>query len=322
MHSESLDQWTHEHVFLGAHHGRNERRTWLVVGLTAAMMVAEIAGGTIFGSMALLADGWHMSTHAAALAIAALAYRYARRHAHDPRFAFGTGKLGELAGFTSAVVLAMIAALIGWESAVRIASPVPIVYGEAIAIAALGLAVNLACAWLLREDHHHDHGHGHQRGHGHGHGHDHHRDHNLRAAYVHVLTDAATSVLAICGLLAARAFAWPWIDAAVGLIGAGVIATWSWGLIRDAGAVLLDVVPDRGLEADIRRRLETDGDLIADLHLWRVGPGHRAAVLSIVTDRPQPPSAYKDRLAGVRGLSHVTVEVEPCPHGHDAPHPA
>ena len=320
MHSESLDRWTHEHVFLGAHHGRNERRTWLVVGLTAAMMAAEIAGGTIFGSMALLADGWHMSTHAAALAIAALAYRYARLHAHDPRFAFGTGKLGELAGFTSAVVLAMIAALIGWESAVRIAHPAPIVYGEAIAIATLGLAVNLACAWLLREDHHHDHGHGHH--HGHGHGHDHHRDHNLRAAYVHVLTDAATSVLAIGGLLAARAFAWPWIDAAVGLIGAGVIAAWSWGLIRDAGAVLLDVVPDRGLEADIRRRLETDGDLIADLHLWRVGPGHRAAVLSIVTDRPQPPSAYKDRLVGVRGLSHVTVEVEPCPHGHDAPQPA
>jgi len=318
MHSDSLDRWTHEHVFLGAQHGRNERRTWIVVGLTAAMMVAEIAGGSVFGSMALLADGWHMSTHAAALAIAALAYRYAHRHARDSRFAFGTGKLGELAGFTSAVVLAMIALLVGWESTVRLARPVPIVYGEAIAIAALGLAVNLVCAWLLRDGHDHHHGHEHE----HGHDHHHHRDNNLRAAYVHVLADAATSVLAIGGLVLAQAFGWPWIDAAVGLIGAAVIASWSWGLIRDAGAVLLDVIPDRGLEADIRRRLEIDGDLIADLHLWRVGPGHRAAVVSIVTDRPQPPSVYKHRLATVRGLSHVTVEVEPCPHHHDAPQAA
>jgi cation diffusion facilitator family transporter len=316
MHSHSLDQWTHEHVFLGADHSRNERRTWLVVGLTAAMMVAEIAGGAVFGSLALLADGWHMATHAVALAIAALAYLYARRHAHDARFAFGTGKLGELAAFSSALVLAMIALLIAYESVIRLGSPVTIAYGEAIAIAAVGLAVNVICAWLLRDDHGHHHAHHGHDDQAHGHHHHHHRDNNLRAAYLHVLADAATSVLAIGGLVVARAFDWPWIDPVVGLIGAGVIASWAYGLMRDAGKVLLDVVPDRDIARDIRRRLETGGDRIADLHLWQVGPGHRAAVISIVTDRPQAPSAYKDRLAGLAGLSHVTVEVEPCPAGH------
>jgi cation diffusion facilitator family transporter len=319
MHSHSLDKWTHEHVFLGADHARNERRTWLVVGLTAAMMVAEIVGGILFGSMALLADGWHMSTHAGALAIAALAYLYARRHARDTRFAFGTGKLGELAGFSSALVLAMIAVLIAYESAVRLARPVPIAYAEAIAIAAVGLAVNLVCAWLLRDDHNHHHR-AHAHAHDHAHDHHHHRDHNLRAAYLHVLADAATSVLAIGGLVLARAFDWPWIDAVVGLIGACLIASWAYGLMRDSGQVLLDVVPDRDIESDIRTRLETGGDRICDLHLWQVGPGHRAAVISIVTERPQAPSTYKDRLAGLHGLSHVTVEVQPCPH--EEPHRA
>ena len=297
MHSHSLDRWTHEHVFLGAQHARNERRTWLVVGLTVAMMVVEIAGGSIFGSMALLADGWHMATHALAIGIAASAYLFARRHAHDPRFAFGTGKLGELAAFASAIVLAMIALAIGYESFIRLAHPVPIAYGEAMAIAAVGLLVNLGSAWLLREDHaHHHHG----------------ADHNLRGAYLHVLADAATSVLAIGSLALAWSFNWLWIDPVVGVVGACVIASWSYGLIRDAGAVLLDVVPDQGTASDIRRRLEIDGDRVSDLHLWQVGPGHRAAVVSIVTDRPQPPSAYKSRLSGVRGLSHVSVEVQPC----------
>lgn len=312
MHSESLDKWTHEHFFLGAQHKRNERRTWFVVGLTAAMMVAEIAGGSIFGSMALLADGWHMSTHAAALSIAAFAYLYARKSAHDPRFAFGTGKLGELAGYTSAVVLAMIALLIGYESLLRLAQPVPIAYGEAVAIAVIGLIVNLMCAWLLRDDHQHHHGahdHGDHDGRDHHHGHS---DSNLRAAYVHVLADAATSVLAIVSLGLAWSFRWTWIDPLVGIIGAAVIATWAWGLIRDAGAVLLDVVPDPRAVAEIRSRLETDGDRVSDLHLWQIGPGHRAAVVSIVSDRPQAPSVYKGRLAGVHGLSHVSVEVEPC----------
>jgi len=310
MHSHSLDRWTHEHVFLGAQHARNERRTWLVVGLTVAMMVVEIAGGSIFGSMALLADGWHMATHALAIGIAASAYLFARRHAHDQRFAFGTGKLGELAAFASAIVLAMIALLVAWESFVRLAHPVPIAYGEAMAIAAVGLLVNLGSAWLLREDHAHHHHH-HHEGDDHAHHHDG-ADNNLRAAYLHVLADAATSVLAIGSLALAWSFNWLWIDPVVGVVGACVIASWSYGLIRDAGAVLLDVVPDQGAASDIRRRLEIDGDRVSDLHLWQVGPGHRAAVVSIVTDRPQPPSAYKSRLSGVRGLSHVSVEVQPC----------
>src|SRR5471030_3391234 len=206
MHSQSLSDWSHEHVFLGAQHDRNEKRTWLVVGLTAAMMVVEIAGGSIFGSMALLADGWHMSTHAGALAIAAFAYRFARNHARDPRFAFGTGKLGDLAGFTSAIVLALIALAIGYESVVRLFQPVSIHYDEAIAIAVVGLGVNLVSAWLLGGEHHHDHGHDHgDDDHEH---HHYHHDHNLRAAYWHVLADALTSVLAIAGLLAARFYGW------------------------------------------------------------------------------------------------------------------
>ena len=310
MHSRSLKPWLHEHVFLGAGHARNERRTWLVVGLTAAMMVAEISGGIMFGSMALLADGWHMSTHAAALAIAALAYQYARRHTHDPRFAFGTGKLGDLAAFASAIVLGMIALMIGYESLLRLTQPVPIAYAEAIAIAAAGLAVNLVCAWLLRDEHDHAHSHTHDQDHAHGH--HHHRDHNLRAAYLHVLADAVTSILAIGGLILALSFGWPWIDAVVGLVGACVIASWSYALIRDAGRVLLDVVSDKGSERVIRERLEIDGDRVADLHFWQIGPGHRAAIVTIVTDCPQAPVAYKRRLGGIAGLSHVTIEVEPC----------
>jgi cation diffusion facilitator family transporter len=306
MHSSSLDPWTHEHVFLGVGHARNERRTWLVVGLTATMMVAEIVGGIVFGSMALLADGWHMSTHAAALAIAALAYQYARHHKHDPRFAFGTGKLGDLAAFASAIALGMIALLIAYESLMRLARPVPIAYTQAIAIAVLGLAVNLVCAWLLRDEHEHRHDRGED------HAHDHHRDHNLRAAYLHVLADALTSVMAIGGLIVALWFGWPWIDAVVGLVGACVIASWSYGLIRDAGRVLLDVVPDRRTEGLIRQRLEVEGDRVSDLHFWQIGPGHRAAIVTIVSDRPQAPAAYKERLSGIAGLSHVTIEVEPC----------
>ncbi len=324
MHSHTLADWRHDHVFLGAAHDRNERRTWLVVGLTAAMMVAEIAGGTMFGSMALLADGWHMSTHAGALGIAAFAYRYARNHARDPRFAFGTGKLGDLAGFTSAIVLAIISLAIGYESVLRLFQPVVIHYSEATAIAAVGLAVNLASAWLLGGEHHHDHGHDHARGghphdhdrdHDHDHDHDHH-DHNLRAAYWHVLADALTSVLAITGLLAAWAYGWTWLDPAIGIVGALVIAHWSWGLIRDAGAVLLDAAPNRALGDAIRKRLETGHDRIADLHVWRLGPGHHAAIVSLVADEPAAVEHYKARLHDVPQLSHVTVEVHRCTGPH------
>ncbi|GGE53935.1 cation transporter [Agaricicola taiwanensis] len=307
-----MDPKRHDHVFLGEGHTRNERRTWLVIALTAVMMVAEIAAGTIFGSMALVADGWHMSTHAAAMLITALAYRYARRNAHNPRFTFGTGKMGDLAGFASAIVLGLVALLIGWESFQRLAAPVPIDFTEAIAVAVLGLAVNLVSAWLLREDHHH-------HGHGHDHGHDHHhheepragaRDNNLRAAYLHVLTDALTSVLAIVALLAGSLYGWLWLDPAVGVVGALIIAHWSIGLVKDAGGVLLDYLPkgeDR--PAKIREAIEGTGDEITDLHVWRLGPGHYGAIVALVTADPQPPAHYREKLAHIPGLSHVTVEV-------------
>jgi cation diffusion facilitator family transporter len=262
MHSHSLDQWTHDHVFLGPRHARNERRTWFVVALTAVMMVAEIVAGTLFGSMALLADGWHMATHAAALGIAALAYLFARRQAANTHFTFGTGKFGDLAAFASAIILGIIAIQIAFESAERLVSPVPIAYSEAVAVAVLGLAVNLVSAWLLRDGHHdHHHGHGHP-----------HRDNNLRAAYIHVVADAATSVLAIAALVTAMVLQWTWADPAVGIIGAVVIGSWAIGLIRASGAVLLDVNSDKNLETVIRDRLETRGDRVTDLHLWQVGP--------------------------------------------------
>ena len=321
MHSESIDEFRHDHVFLGAAHARNERKTWSVIALCGVMMTAEIGGGLLFGSMALVADGLHMSTHSAALLIAALAYGYARRHARDERFAFGTGKLGDLAAFSSAIILAMIALLIGWESLGRLLRPVAIAFDEAIPVAVLGLAVNVASVWLLRdqphEHGHHDHDHDH-----HDHDHDHDNapgraghDLNLRAAYVHVLADAAVSMLAVIGLVAGRQLGWIWMDPLMGLAGAAVIANWSWGLLRAAGGVLLDLRPDATLAGEVRRRLEQHGDRVADLHLWRVGPGHAAAVVSIVSDEPAPPAVYKARLADLRALSHVTVEVLACP-GH------
>jgi cation diffusion facilitator family transporter len=313
MHSHSLDQWTHDHVFLGAQHAHNERRTWLVVALTAAMMIGEITAGSLFGSMALLADGWHMATHAAALGIAALAYLLARRQARNAHFAFGTGKFGDLAAFSSAIILGLIAVQIAYESALRLLHPVPIAYGEAIAVAVLGLGVNLLSAWLLRGDHDH-HGHGHSHDHGHSHGDHHHADNNLRAAYIHVLADAATSLLAITALVVAMVSQWVWADPIVGIVGSIVIASWAYGLVRDSGAVLLDVRADEDLEGVIRDRIETKGDRITDLHLWQVGPGHCAAVISVISDNPLPPATYKRRLGGLKRLCHVTVEVERCPH--------
>jgi cation diffusion facilitator family transporter len=307
MHTHSLDRWHHAHVFLGEKHDRHERRTWFVVALTAATMVAEVIGGSLFGSMAVVADGVHMSTHVLALAIAALAYRFARRHAGDARFSFGTGKLGELAAFASALILLLIALLIAYESISRLVNPIAIKYDEAIAVACIGLAVNLASAWLLADDDHH-HGHAHDED-----DHHHSHDHNIRAAYIHVLADAVTSVLAICGLLMGRFYGLVWMDAVVGIVGAGVIISWGIGLIRSSGAVLLDVVPSRGLADRVRARLEVGDDRVADLHLWRLGPGHAGVIASVVTEHPQPPQAYKARLAGIAGLSHVTIEVQPCP---------
>lgn len=314
----------HEHVFLGENHARNERRTWLVIALTATMMVAEIAAGSIFGSMALLADGWHMSTHASALLIAALAYRYARRHARDRRFTFGTGKLGDLAAFGSAVVLGIVALLIGWESLVRLRSPVSISFDEAILVAVIGLVVNLVSAWLLKDDHDHHHGHGHHHHHDHDHAHDrdhHHdapvaragqRDNNLRAAYLHVLADALTSIMAIVALLAGRSYGWVWLDPVIGIVGALVIARWSWGLVRDSGAVLLDYVrDDEDLPGEVRAAIESEHDEIIDLHVWQLGPGHHGAIIALKSTRPQPVTVYRARLRHIDELSHVTVEIHP-----------
>jgi len=304
----------HDHVFLGVGHERNERRTWTVIALCSLMMVAEIVGGIAFGSIALVADGLHMSTHAGAMLLAALAYTYARRLAGDSRFTFGTGKLGDLAGFTSAIILAMIALLIAWEAVSRLFWPVPIHFREVIPIACVGLAVNLASAWLLGGGDHHDHDHdlAHDQAHdhdAHGHDHDMHRDNNMRAAVIHVLADAAVSVLVIVGLLLARFMGWMWMDPVAGIIGAVVIASWSYGLIRDTGAILLDMNPDRKMVEALRQVIAAEGDQLADVHLWRLGPGHLGAILSVVTAQPREPAYYRDRLAGFASLSHLTVEV-------------
>jgi cation diffusion facilitator family transporter len=397
----------HSHVFLGEGHEKSERKTWAVIWLCAIMMVAEIVGGLLFGSIALVADGLHMSTHAGALLLAALAYTYARKHANNPAFTFGTGKLGDLAGFTSAIVLAMIALLIGYESVSRIFDPVPIHFTEAIPIACLGLAVNIASAWLLSSSEHH----GHSHAHGHAHeSHDHDgsheiataagrvvlevfedgvpprfrlqaitastldaqassietvrpdgtrqlfamvdkagflesrdeipephaftatvrigeqnysvvfeehehahgstaRDNNMRAAVIHVIADAAVSVLVIIGLLLARTFGWLWMDPLAGIIGACVIASWSYGLIRDTSAILLDMNPDKGMAGKLREAVEAEGDTLADLHLWRLGPGHLGAIISVITDRQHDAGYYRNRLARFKSLSHLTVEV-------------
>lgn len=296
---------SHVHVFLGDNHTRNERRTWLVIAITAGMMVIEIVAGNVFGSMALTADGWHMSTHAAAMLIAALAYRYARKHVSNPRFSFGTGKLGDLAAFASAIVLALIALLIGWESFLRFQAPVAIDFQEAIIVAVIGLLVNLVCAWLLKDDHHNAHNHGHS------HGRDGAKDQNLRAAYLHVLADALTSVLAIAALVLGSVYGWLWLDPAIGIVGAIVIARWSWGLVRDAGSVLLDYVPEgEDLPEEIEQIISREGAQIVDLHVWQLGPGHHGAIISIITDKPQAPSYYRSKLAVIHDLSHVTVEVE------------
>ena len=296
----------HAHVFLGRDHQRAERRTWAVIILCTIMMLAEIIGGALFGSLALIADGLHMSTHAGALLLAALAYTFARRYAYDRSFTFGTGKFGDLAGYSSAIVLAMIALLIAYEAVERLISPVPISFREAIPIAFLGLAVNVASAWLLSggrdhdhyhnhahvHDHHHEHDHEHAHDHHHEHDHahgTHHRDNNMRAAVVHVMADAAVSVLVIVGLLLARAFGWLWMDPLAGLIGAVVIANWSFGLLRDTGAILLDRTPDLGIAEKVRQAVESEGDRVTDLHLWRLDRDISARSCRWLPRRPAKP---------------------------------
>lgn len=314
----------HDHVFLGSGHDENARRTLWVVILTATMMVGEIIAGALFNSMALLADGFHMATHAGALGIAAAAYAYAKRHAHNRRYSFGTGKVGDLSGFASALILGLVAIIIAVESAGRLYNPQPVAFGEATIIAIVGLLVNIASAMLLGSGHshghahghdHHDHGHAH--GHVHGHAHDHrgddhgdadrhpHHDNNLRSAYLHVLADALTSVLAIAALLGGRYLGWVWLDPVMGIVGAVVIASWSWTLLRNTAAVLLDTA-DPHLEAEIRHEVEGPGDAqITDLHIWRIGPGAHAAIVSITG---VDPATVRHRLAPVHEIAHLTVE--------------
>jgi cation diffusion facilitator family transporter len=289
-----LDEFRGDRVYLGADHARNERRTWIVAGVCAATLVAQVAGGLAFHSMALTASGLHMGAHVAALGVAAAAYALARRHAQDARFSFGTGKLGYLAGFANAVVLAVTAIAIGVESVQRVISPEAVDYAQAVPLAVAGLAVNLVCVWLLQPSRAvHEHG----------------ADLNLSAAHLHLSADAATSVLAIGGLLAGQRFGWTWTDPAAGLVGAVLVARFAWSLLSRAGPALLDMNPSPELTAEIRARLGAEGERVVDLHLWRLGPGHHAAVAVVASGAPLPPDAYRARLNGLAGLSHVTVEV-------------
>ncbi|VVP45752.1 Cadmium, cobalt and zinc/H(+)-K(+) antiporter [Pseudomonas fluorescens] len=302
-----IDRHSHDHQFLGASHDENARRTRWVVALTFVMMIGEITAGYITGSMALLADGFHMATHAGALGIAAAAYGFARRNANNKRYSFGTGKVGDLAGFASAMVLGLVSLGIAGESILRLFQPTTVAFGEATVIAVVGLAVNLVSAFVLMGHHEHDHGHHHD--HAHEHGRHHHHDNNLRSAYVHVLADALTSVLAIAALLAGRYLGWVWLDPAMGIVGAIVIAKWAFNLMRDSSAVLLDAT-DEPVAAEIRELLETSGDVrISDLHVWQVGPQARAAIVSVVASAGVTAEAVRARLAPVHELSHLTIEL-------------
>ncbi len=292
-----LDQFRADNVYLGADHARNERRTWIVAGICAATLAAQVAGGVLFHSMALTAAGLHMGAHVAALAVSAFAYAYARRHADDPRFAFGAGKVGYLAGFANAVVLGVTALAIASESLHRLIAPEAVDFGSALPLAVAGLAVTLVCVWLLqpasRDRHDHD-----QDG-----------DLNIAAAHLHLTADALVGVLTIAGLIAGRRLGWTWADPIMGLIGAGLVAQFAWRLLRRACPALLDVNPSPELTRQVRTRLECGGERVADLHLWRLGPGHHAAMALIVASDPQSPQVYRARLADLAGLSHVILEV-------------
>lgn len=304
MHTEHMDEWRHSHHFHGDT-GKAEASTRRVVWLTLIMMVMEIGAGYAFGSMALLADGWHMGTHAAALGISLFAYSYARRHAHNHEFSFGTGKVGILGGYTSAVVLGLVALLMVVESLERLISPHAIQFDQALVVAVVGLVVNLVSALMLTG--HHDHGHDHHHQHGH------HHDHNLRAAYLHVVADALTSVLAIVALIAGKMYGLTWMDPLMGIVGALIITRWSYGLLRDTAGILLDRKSGAEIQMAVKKVIEGDSDdRIADLHIWHVNASEMAAIVSIVTHAPQPPEHYKARLSDISGLAHVTVEVQIC----------
>ena len=316
MHQTEHDRFLHSHDFLHDF-SRAEGRTRVVIAITVAMMLLEITAGMMSHSMALLADGWHMSTHAIAFVMAAVAYHFTRRHASDARFSFGTGKIGVLGGYSSAIVLSIIALAMAGESVHRLFSPLSIHFNEAIGIAALGLCVNVVCAFLLKDDPHHQH---HQ--HAHNHGPEatgtHHHDLNQRAAYVHVLADAFTSVLAISALSSGKFFGWGWLDPVVGIVGSGVVFSWAYTLLRDTGTILLDVTPESSdLPMEIRRAVESDGDsVITDLHIWQVSSGKFAAIISIVAHEPKSCEAYRTLLQEHEELVHVTIETQQC-HDHE-----
>jgi cation diffusion facilitator family transporter len=301
-HAHEHGLWTHDHHFLGHGHERAEARARLAAGVTAVFMVVEIMAALVFRSMALLADGIHMATHVGALGLAAGAYWLARRHVSNTRFTFGSGKFGDLAAFASAIILGMIAVAVAAESVERLLMPAAVDFRGALIIAAIGLAVNVSCAFILGDSDDHAHGH------------DHARDHNIRAAYVHVLADAATSVLALGALAGGLFFGLRWLDPVVGCIGAAVIASWAFGLVRDSGMVLLDAEADPVLAGEIRGMIEGEmGARVADLHLWRLGPGHHGLIVSLVSPDPTSAEAVKSALRRRHpDLSHVTVEVAIC----------
>jgi cation diffusion facilitator family transporter len=313
MHTTNISAWQHGHDFSGDTSSA-EKRTRRVVVLTGGMMLVEIVAGYFFHSMALVADGWHMGTHVAAFVLAALAYSYGRRHAQDARFTFGTGKVGVLGAFTSAIVLSIIALVIAVDSIHRLLVPQVIHFREAIVIAVVGLVVNLVSALMLKDEpHHHHHHHDHAA-----HGHEHHHDLNLRAAYVHVLADTFIALGAVVALTAGYFWGWVWLDPAMGLVGTVVILSWAYTLLRDTGSILLDRVPvSSDLPVVIREGIENDGDSkISDLHIWQVGVNQFAAIVSVVAHNPKAPGEYREALKIHEELVHVNVEVQQC-HSHE-----
>ena len=314
MHKETLEKWQHSHNFL-VDYQQAEKNTKIVMFLTATTMVVEIIAGLLFGSMALLADGWHMATHVAAFGITLFAYQYARKNVKNPQYTFGTGKVSVLGGFASAVALGVIALVMVLESGMRLLEPHPIQFNEAIGVAVIGLIINLISAWLLKDDHSHGHTHQHHHHHQHEPEHEpeHHQDHNLHAAYIHVLADALTSILAIIALVAGKFLGWVWMDSAMGIVGAGVISKWSYNLLQDTGSILLDGTIDKETKLAVISAIEGDNDnQVADLHIWYLSQHHLAAMISLVTHYPQPPEYYKNLLKHIPSLTHISIEVNPC----------
>ena len=302
MHVHTIENWQHSHDF-SVKNRKGERRTQYVLALTAITMIVEIIAGSLFGSMALLADGWHMGTHVAAFMIAIFAYRYARKHANSPAYSFGTGKVNVLGGFASAIALAVVALVMFVESIQRVVEPQPIQFNEAIFVACIGLFINVISAFLLKDDHSHSHHHDHG----------HHHDHNLRAAYLHVLADAMTSLLAIVALLSGKFLGWGWLDPMMGIVGAVIITRWSYGLLKQTIPILLDASIEDDYQQAIKETIESDSDnRVADIHVWKVGANHYAAIIALVTHFPSSVEHYKQLLKEFNKLSHITIEVNEC----------